>query len=179
MSEVEINHLYKVVKLSVRKFKFSIQTEEEIIQEAVIKCWQKFHTIQDERAISAWAAKIARNACIDFYRKDQKISFREESVEENNFEEKIEAPEAQLSSQYEKDVESVATNISKMEKGIRTDIALGYYVDGLSVKDICVKYELKQNTVLSHLRRMRLAFSKKFKDTYDFSYLSQSVQYSF
>ena len=35
------------------------------------------------------------------------------------------------------------------------------------------------NTVLSHLRRMRLAFSKKFKDTYDFSYLSQSVQYSF
>ena len=72
-SEVEINHLYKVVKLSVRKFKFSIQTEEEIIQEAVIKCWQKFHTIEDDRAVSVWPQKL-QNACILFIRSKNLIS---------------------------------------------------------------------------------------------------------
>ena len=174
-----INQFYKVARLSVRKFRFPCQVEEDLVQDVVLKCWEKYESLENQTSLNSWVSKIARNTCIDHYRKSAKVTNFSEIEGECNIEQSIPSKTYEISAKYEDDLGSIRNKVQSMDEGIRSKIAIGFYVDGMSVKDLSLKYSLKQNTVLSHLRRMRLSFSKKFKENYDFSYLNDRVQYCY
>ena len=101
LNEIQIDELYKVVKLAVRKFKFSCQVEEELIQDTVIKCWEKYDTLKNKDSINAWAATIARNASIDNIRKAARCTTFSEMADDVNFEENLASKTYDLSQKYE------------------------------------------------------------------------------
>ncbi len=152
-----------------------------LVQDIVFKCWQKYEKLEKTTSLNSWVSTIARNTCIDHYRKSGRVtSFSEmESDGECNIEQSIPSKTYEISAKYEDDIGSISSKVQAMDEGIRSKIAIGFYVEGMSVKDLSLKYSLKQNTILSHLRRMRLSFSKKFKENYDFSYLNDRVQYCY
>lgn len=176
-----INEFYKFARLSVRRFKFPCQIEEDIVQDVVLKCWQKYENLDNKNSLNSWISTIARNACIDHYRKLNvaPISTKFSHEESLGIEESVPSRTFEISAQYESDISHIRNDLYSMEDGIRRKIAIGFYVEGRSVKDLSRLHSMKPNTILSHLRRMRLSFSEKFKKKYDFSYLNSQIQYCF
>src|SRR5215510_5694106 len=43
----------------------SLQDAEDLVQETLLRAWQKRTTLRDQTALRAWLYKIATNACLD------------------------------------------------------------------------------------------------------------------
>ena len=121
----------------------------DAMQETVLKCFEKIHTLRHAKFFKTWMIRILINNCKDILRKGSNLS----SFEENQGIELV-APAENLA-EFLQLLESI-------DEKYRTVIIL-YYVEGYKIKEIADILEVSKNTVSSQLRRGRLKLKRELE----------------
>ncbi len=169
--KLDFNGLYKryfqVVRSVVAKFRFQDATADDIIQDVFIQAWQNIHSLKDQGAMASWLITIARNRCLNEYRKmKQTVSITgtdqiyEEEHTGHNSEVILVADDDFASLHFEHSLTLLRELITCHEGEPRATIARLFYLEQKNIKEICEALQINQNTVLSHLRRFRLIVSQ-------------------
>lgn len=119
----------------------------DAIQDTILACYEKLDTLRNEKYFKTWMTRILINKCNDILR--SRVTEDIEMVSE----------EGKLDTKFDQ-VEWKFLLSSLDEK--YSVILLLYYLDGLSVKEIAGVLELKENTVLTRLRRGRHLLQKLY-----------------
>ena len=159
------NKYYGGVAATVQKFSFRNGAADDLIQDIFIQAWQSLSTLKEPKAFGGWLMTIARNKCLNEIRKTKKtVSITgTDSIEESDgrpVDVVLLADDHMASVHFEQSIELLTELIKSHEGEPRATIAKMFYLEKKSVKEICAALDIKQNTVLSHLRRFRLIISK-------------------
>lgn len=155
---------YPGVASTVRKFRFPESQAEDLIQDIFLQAWQSLSTLKDPKALTGWLMTVARNRCLsELKKKRPNISISATDSNEDasgNLEMILVADDDRASLHFEQSILLLQELIRVHEGEPRATIAKLFYLQHKSIKDICIELDMKQNTVLSHLRRFRLIVSK-------------------
>ncbi|WP_237562851.1 sigma-70 family RNA polymerase sigma factor [Bacillus dakarensis] len=118
----------------------------DAIQEAILKAFQKIHTLREPRYFKTWLIRILLNECHQIHRKRKNLIQMDELAEpisnENGYD-KIEV------------VQLLDILPSEDKQLLRL-----YYIDDLSIHDLAIILELPENTIKTRLRRSREKIQK-------------------
>lgn len=118
----------------------------DAIQEAILKAFQKIHTLREPRYFKTWLIRILLNECHQIHRKRKNLIPMDELAEpfsnENGYD-KIEV------------VQLLDILPSEDKQLLRL-----YYIDDLSIHDLAIILELPENTIKTRLRRSREKIQK-------------------
>ena len=161
--QVYVCHLGSVKK-TIQRFRFSAPQAEDLVQQIFLTAWTKLHTLKDPKALPGWIKTIARNQCLTEIKKERpmiSISTTDHIDEANDSWQMIlEADDDKEYLEWKYNMELLAEMIEVHQHPIRGKLAKLFYLDHLSVQDICQIMDMKQNTVLSHLRRFRIQITE-------------------
>lgn len=114
---------------------------EDAVQDALLKAWEKRHTLGDPERFQAWLARIVSNRCRDLLRRKKLFSF---------------FPLREDSAQYEMPdpASPVKEAMEKLKPDKRLLMTL-HYADGYSVEEISRMLGLPSGTVKTRMRAAR------------------------
>lgn len=129
---------------------------EELIQEVMIKVWQKAHTYDPKKAAaSTWIFTLARNTYIDMLRRLNKYSTTSSIETEDVWEDTTEVgPLSQL--ETKRDSTLIRDSLSQLPNA-QAQIIAKVYMDGKTHVEVAEELDLPLGTVKS---RVRLALNK-------------------
>lgn len=156
---------YGLVAATVRKFRLGDASADDIIQDTFVQAWQNLSSLKDPKAFRGWLLTIARNNCLMVIKKTKptvSVTGTDQSPDEDSKGQDIVliADDIQATIHFEQSITLLTQLIESHEGEPRATIARMFYLQKQSVKSISETLKLKQNTVLSHLRRFRLIISK-------------------
>jgi RNA polymerase sigma-70 factor (ECF subfamily) len=157
---------YQAVRAVVSRFKFQDATADDLIQDIFVQAWQNLGSLKEQAAFSGWLMTIARNRCLNELRKTKRtvsVSGTDALSEEEGaagMEVILVADDEFASLHFEQSLTLLRQLIQMHEGEPRATVARYFYLEQMSVKDICDNLQMNQNTVLSHLRRFRLIVSQ-------------------
>lgn len=141
--------LIVTVKTKMYKTAISVLKNDEdacdAIQEALLSAYKSFDTLQNKEYFSTWIIRILLNKCYNIIQKNKKVTYLNEQsmINEND--------------RYY-DFYSVESNVEKTLNQIDSDlklVAVLYYYDEFSVKEISELLTIPEGTVKSRLSRAR------------------------
>ena len=118
----------------------------DAIQDTILGCWEKLHTLKQEKYFKTWLTRILINHCYDMRKKQQRMTTMEdyeELVAEDQYNVELKEALGQLDEKYR-------------------IVLLLYYGEGFKIKEIAQILEMDENTVKTRLSRGR----KKFEHAY-------------
>ena len=118
----------------------------DAIQDTILGCWEKLHTLKQEKYFKTWLTRILINHCYDMRKKQQRMTTMEdyeEPVAEDQYNVELKEALGQLDEKYR-------------------IVLLLYYGEGFKIKEIAQILEMDENTVKTRLSRGR----KKFEHAY-------------
>ena len=154
---------YNGVAATVAKFRFTNGTADDLIQDTFIQAWKNLSSLKDEKAFGGWLMTIARNNCLHAIRKTKKtipIGGTDSTNDDDSYDMVLVADDVMSSIHFEQSIALLNELIDSHQGEPRATIARMFYQDRKSVKEIAADLGIKQNTILSHLRRFRLIVSK-------------------
>ncbi|WNS73760.1 RNA polymerase sigma factor [Bacillus sp. DTU_2020_1000418_1_SI_GHA_SEK_038] len=127
---------------------------EDVVQETLLKAYQKMDTIQDKEKMGAWLSSIATRTAIDVIRKERKTTERlaaNKDIENTNLimNQNVEQ-EVELNFLNEQ-IHAVINSLSPDQKRVFL-LKINY---GLKEREIAHLMKLNQNTVKTKLYRIR------------------------
>lgn len=141
--------LIVTVKTKMYKTAISVLKNDEdacdAIQEALLSAYKSFDTLQNKEYFSTWIIRILLNKCYNIIQKNKKITYLNEQSKINE------------NDRYY-DFYSVESNVEKVLNMIDSDlklVAVLYYYDEFSVKEISELLTIPEGTVKSRLSRAR------------------------
>ena len=147
---------YRIVSSIVQGYRFSEAVSEELVQDILLKYWLNIHNLTSAEAEIPWLIKIAKNHCNSHYHKRKRKLEIELPFEEPAALDRITIScTNEESMKHEEDIINLRKSIHDMKDGPAKDVMKAFYITGKPVKAISLIYNLKPNTVLSHLRRGR------------------------
>jgi len=140
---------------------FSKNSEEaaDITQEIFIKVYQNIQKYKNQYCFSAWMFRVAKNHCIDHWRKNKKYQNRLE-LNENIHAPDPATPEEDIIRESEK--KRLRQAIQTLPPDIRILIVMRD-IQGHSYEKIAVETNLALGTIKSRINRGRLKLAKLFK----------------
>jgi RNA polymerase sigma-70 factor (ECF subfamily) len=155
--------LYKAYYLKVAGivygYRFYDGAADDLIQDIFFQAWRYRDTLKQNSSFGAWIKVIARNRCLNEIRKQRPtVSIDAFDGEKDSI--SLEADDYSKSYHFEFSLSLLRDLVSDHKKEPQATVAKLFYLDHMSVKDIAEKLSMPDNTVLSHLRRFRLAISK-------------------
>lgn len=139
--------MYKVA----RGFLRSEEDVADAMAETVLNCYEKIVTLKDNAYFKTWMIRILINNCKDILQKQRKNV----PVEE--------IPEIGEESSFG-DIREFREPIEPLGEQDRSIFTL-YYVYGMKVKEIAADMGMKENTVLSRLKRGREALRDEMESS--------------
>lgn len=126
---------------------------KDLMQDTLIRVYQKFHTYQGQASIKVWAQRITTNLFLDKLRKKKAQLFSLDDHEAYHY---IPDEGSSVEDQVEGHMKSreVRTAVSKLPEQYKIVIVLRYLQD-MSYKEISETLEIPENTVKTHLFRAR------------------------
>ncbi len=139
----------------IRKQVKEVETAKDLMQETWLKAFRAIDTFRGDSAFSSWLYRIAKNVCIDYFRKQQKAYNIEplHTVDERRFIETYPDPCRDLERQELRAY--LRTAIQRLTR-TRKQVFLLYYAQDLSIKQIATRLNRSEGTIKSHLRNARL-----------------------
>lgn len=132
---------------------------EDILQEAFLKAYKNIGRFQGNSTLYTWLYSIARNICIDEFRKQKKESGRSSvPVEEH----RIESDEFKHRDERD-DILELRKAISELPELLRT-IVIMKSVDGLSYPEIAEVTGINEQTVKNRMFRARKELAQLMKN---------------
>jgi RNA polymerase sigma-70 factor (ECF subfamily) len=147
------------VRSIVRCFRFTDAAADDLVQEIFFKAWKGLKSLEQPAALSGWVKAIARNECATVLKQQKKSQHRIVPLDSVscNIESPGENTLFDLSlSQFEEHVAILHDILKNHENPLRREVATLFYTHNKSISEISQLLDMKQNTVLSHLRRFRL-----------------------
>jgi RNA polymerase sigma-70 factor (ECF subfamily) len=137
--------LLTFIKSKVR----SKEDAEDILQNVFIKISANISSLSDDKKLTSWIYSIARNAIIDYYRSN--ANKRSQSLDER-LEEVL--PEETAANDAKGLDECLGGMIAQLPDDYKT-IILDSEIEGISQKELAVKYDMAYPTVRSRVQRGR------------------------
>lgn len=122
---------------------------KDILQESFIKVFKSVREFNSDRSLEGWIRRIVTNTAIDFYRKDKRLRFFEESGSKPH--EQVSMPANQY---ITFDTDSVLQQIKRLPEGARLVFHM-FAVEGYSHKEIAVRLNISEGTSKSQFNRAR------------------------
>lgn len=130
--------LYRVAATQLRQR----ADQEDAVQEALRRAWEKRHKLRDERYVQTWVIRILLNECHRMQRRMTRIQPLQEIPAECRDER-----------HWLKDV------LCRLEERYRVPVLL-HYIEGYGVAEIAAMLRIPQGTVKSRLARGRKALKE-------------------
>ena len=141
--------LLATVKVKLYKTGMAILKNDDdtcdAIQETLISAYKSFNTLKEKKYFSTWITRILINKCYDIIKKNKKISYINEQMEQQGD-----------ASYY--DIYKEESSLEKVLNLISQDLKLVtvlYYYDEFSIKEISEMINIPEGTVKSRLARAR------------------------
>lgn len=177
-SEDAYNELYKMYydqmfKIAMMNIETSgnknVQTAEDIVQESMLKAYQKIDTLKDNSNFAGWLCTIVKNKCRDFFDKayvkheslftdEEKTNDKGEKVEVDTEDERIiYKPDALLNEDTKNEMlHDILNSLSEEQKVV----TIMYYFDDFSKQEIADTLGIKVTTVDGRLSTARKNIEK-------------------
>ena len=139
-------HMYRVA----RGFLRSDEDIADALQDTILTCFEKMHTLQEPKYFRTWMIRILINHCNDILRQKKK---------ECCFEEKPEIKDPDAPMEYLEFTELLGTLADHYR-----EIIVLYYVDGFKIHEIAAVLNLNEATVKTRLRRGRKQLKKLYEE---------------
>ena len=120
------------------------ENAEDIAQQALLKALTNIKQLRDDEHFGAWIARIAKNLCIDFTRKQKRFFLIKRAVVKQNTSK--EYPELQAA-------------FAKLSEEHRLALML-FYFDGRSTKNIAQTLEISEALAQTRISRARKQLRK-------------------
>ena len=145
----DFESLIKNVKVKMYKTAMAILKNDDdacdAIQEALISAYQNFKKLREKQYFDTWIIRILMNKCYDIINKNKKVIYLNQKLEIDSNEQYYDV--------YKE--ESLLENVlNQIDVDLKT-VALLYYYDCFSVKDISHIINIPEGTVKSRLSRAR------------------------
>ena len=139
---------------------FTKNSEEaaDITQDIFIKIYQNINKFQENSSFKAWLIRIAKNYCIDHWRKNKKYQDHIE-LNDNIHTLKSASPEESIIADSEKEL--LRRNLKTLPEDIRMLIIMRD-IEGHSYNKISKDFNLPLGTIKSRINRGRLKLAKIF-----------------
>ena len=141
--------LLATVKVKLYKTGMAILKNDDdtcdAIQETLISAYKNFNTLKEKKYFSTWITRILINKCYDIIKKNKKVSYINEQMEQQGD-----------ASYY--DIYKEESSLEKVLNLISQDLKLVtvlYYYDEFSIKEISEMINIPEGTVKSRLARAR------------------------
>lgn len=161
------NEYYRLVSSVVYGFRFSNGAADDLIQESFILVWKNLSKIRNATALPGWIKSIARNRCLTELRNSKKTiaisSVDSIYCEDGASDIIIEAADPMKSFHFETSMSLLSQLVESHTAEPRASIAKKFYIENSPIRNISYELGIKQNTVLSHLRRFRQIVSEDMK----------------
>lgn len=136
---------------------------EDLTQEIFIKAWRNLKQFDQQRNFQAWIFGIARNACIDFLRKEKTLPFSEFENEEgkNIIADTLVDPNPLPNEIFEKtNIKKILdTTINQLSPKYRLVLNL-YYNGNFTLREIAESLKEPLHTIKSRHRRALIQLKK-------------------
>ena len=145
----DFESLIKNVKVKMYKTAMAILKNDDdacdAIQEALTSAYQNFEKLREKQYFDTWIIRILMNKCYDIINKNKKMIYLNQKLEIDSNEHYYDV--------YKE--ESLLENVlNQIDVDLKT-VALLYYYDSFSVKDISNMINIPEGTVKSRLSRAR------------------------
>ena len=147
----------------VRRMTGNTEDAEAAIQETFWRVWQALPRYQENRRFFPYLVTIAANLVRDAWRKERWVLPGELDEESATLSGELLTPEMQL--EETELLQALAKATEELPPPYRAVIALRYDA-GLSYDETACALNLPVNTIRTHLRRAKLALSKKLEELY-------------
>lgn len=117
----------------------SILMNDEDAADAILGCWEKLHTLKQEKYFKTWLTRILINHCYDMRKKQQRMTTMED----------YEEPVAE--DQYNVELKEA---LRQLDEKYRIVMVL-YYSEGYQTGEIAELLEIPRSTVQTRLQRGR------------------------
>lgn len=156
---------FETVASTVKNFRLNDAKADDIIQDTFIQAWENLSSLREPKALRAWIITIARNNCLkalNQMNRHRTVSITTTDTSDSDIEPDLilVANDDYASFHFEHSIELLQELINAHEGEPRATIARLFYLEKMPVKSIAAQLDIKQNTILSHLRRFRLIVSK-------------------
>ena len=142
------------VKKTALKYRFNEFQADDIVQLVFMTAWQNLENLKNPDAFAGWIMTIARNTCLTEIKKQKKLLSVTAAEQVEDVVISTDHSKEDLNWKYS--IELMEEIINELDDCERVQVARLFYLKHLSVKEISKELGLKQNTILSHLRRFRL-----------------------
>lgn len=130
---------------------------EDVVQNAILKSYQKLDTLKQEEFFKTWLIRILINECYKFKRSDK---------QDMSYEEYLDSEPIHMTSE-KADYQEIYTAIKGLKPAIRIVICL-YYLEEYSVQEIKEILKIPSGTVKSRLskgrKELKLALEQQQED---------------
>lgn len=116
----------------------------DALQDAVLKAWEKRHTLRQERYFRTWITRILINTCYDAQKKRKRIVYLDELPEP------VSSPPDP----------SLQLALQSLPEKLRLPLVL-FYSEGMSYDEIAQTLKLPQSTVRGRIHRAKAELRKE------------------
>ncbi|MDP2934679.1 MAG: RNA polymerase sigma factor [bacterium] len=130
------------------------QDAEDITQETFVKVWRSLKKFDAEKSFRAWIFSIAKNTCIDFFRKKKALLYLETIKEIGEKDKNLERIDI---------IQLLSSTTQKLIPQYQSILSF-YHNDNLNFREISEKTGESINTVKSRYRRAILTLRKSISE---------------
>ena len=129
--------------LTAKGILFNEADVEDAVQEAILKAFERIHTLRKDRYARTWLIRILINECYMKLRSERQIISLEGSAETSSVETK-----------QKEDYSDLYRALASLPEELRVPLVL-YYINGFSIREIAGMMEITEGAVQKRLARAR------------------------
>jgi len=131
---------------------------QDVTQEIFIKIYHNLDKFREDKNFSSWIFTIARNHCIDYWRKNKKYFINTQELDEKI---SVNKPTPEENLINESEIDKLRKKISQLDPELRLILILRDIQD-LSYQEIAKKFSVPEGTVKSRINRARLKLAQAY-----------------
>lgn len=143
----------------------SIKDAEDLTQETFLKMWKNLKRFDQTKDFKPWLYQIAKNTCLDYFKRKKEIVFSELSLADNEIftgEEMAEFNYSFLNESIDQEIKAEQINKALEELPVIYRVVLIlYYYQQLNFREISEILEESLNTIKSRHRRAVIMLKKR------------------
>ena len=130
----------------------------DVTQDIFLKMYNNLEKFKEEKNFTAWLFTIARNYCIDYWRKNKKYLLNSQELDEKV---SLPSPTPEDNVVRESEIRELRKKITQLEPELRVMLILRDIQD-LSYQEIAGKFSIPEGTVKSRINRARLKLAQSY-----------------
>ncbi|WP_226087566.1 sigma-70 family RNA polymerase sigma factor [Mesobacillus sp. S13] len=160
IDEIMIRYGQEILQLSFSYVK-NKQIAEDLTQEIFVKCYKSLHTYSGKSKFRTWLWRIASNHCKDYLK-----SWYNKNVFTTDYQpiyDSIQSDSVEQTVIQDEEDDQLASAVMELPVNYREVIYL-FYFEEMSIKEISVVTEVKENTIKTRLKRAKELLKERLEE---------------